>query len=450
MLVQEFMEAFPLCGQRLVMRPYLLGDADVLARWMADPRVTAYFGQSVPNTVEAWRQTITELLVADSALGFLIMVGSSGEAIGIGELSAIDRRQAACELEIALGEPSAWGRGYASEAVDLMLQFAAEHLRMHRVYADVLAQNTSARRMLETARFVREGTLRDSVRWDGRYHDQIIYGKLLGPHEASTNGCPPTGGPRESGVGRHGFEADCVVFDWRDPACAGVYREVRGFPGDCITRAEVDRVLRLVDPPEGAAIVDVGCGVGRHSVELARRGFRAIGLDPMEPFISEAREFARRAGVEVEFYVGGLGDIEGTNAYDLAWLFDLPLGYVSRDELVSALAGLGRSLVPGGRLLLIPQCVSEDHQSRNSWRRDEGTYMLVQDTADPSGLAEEEFVRIDPESATIERFIDRRVLYTLQGVQSLLEESGFLQVALHGTLQAGEKHEIRNIFTARR
>jgi SAM-dependent methyltransferase len=55
------------------------------------------------------------------------------------------------------------------------------------------------------------------------------------------------------------------------------------------TRREVDFVVRALRLPQGARILDVPCGYGRHSAALARRGFRVVGIDLSRAMIAEAR-----------------------------------------------------------------------------------------------------------------------------------------------------------------
>src|SRR5687768_4028043 len=65
---------------------------------------------------------------------------------------------------------------------------------------------------------------------------------------------------------------------------------------------EVEQALALLGPlPAGAAVLDLCCGVGRHSIELARRGFCVTGVDRFEPFLDRARSAAADAGVSVEW-----------------------------------------------------------------------------------------------------------------------------------------------------
>ncbi|UCD17698.1 MAG: class I SAM-dependent methyltransferase [Candidatus Zixiibacteriota bacterium] len=65
------------------------------------------------------------------------------------------------------------------------------------------------------------------------------------------------------------------------------------------TTAEVEFILKELRLPEGAAILDVGCGTGRHTVELARRGYLMTGVDLSEGMLRIAAEKAESARVAI-------------------------------------------------------------------------------------------------------------------------------------------------------
>jgi len=67
------------------------------------------------------------------------------------------------------------------------------------------------------------------------------------------------------------------------------------------TMREVDFLLEELKLPSGAAILDVGCGTGRHSIELAKRGYALTGVDFSEGMLAVAARSASAAGVRVEW-----------------------------------------------------------------------------------------------------------------------------------------------------
>lgn len=67
------------------------------------------------------------------------------------------------------------------------------------------------------------------------------------------------------------------------------------------TRFEVDFMLELFDLPDGARILDMGCGTGRHSIELAQRGYAVTGVDISAGMLAVAHGHALASGVSVDF-----------------------------------------------------------------------------------------------------------------------------------------------------
>ena len=123
------------------------------------------------------------------------------------------------------------------------------------------------------------------------------------------------------------------------------------------TAAEVEFLQEVLDVPAGAAVLDIGCGTGRHAVQLARRGFRVTGLDLSPGMLAEAAAAAAEAGVEVE-----LIEADAT-AFDLGRVFDAAVclcegafTLVGRDDPLehdlSILRNAFRSLRPGAPFVL--------------------------------------------------------------------------------------------------
>lgn len=79
---------------------------------------------------------------------------------------------------VAIGDRADWGRGYGTEAMQLVLRYAFTELDLFRVSLDVLGSNARAIRSYEKCGFVREGEVRQAARYDGQYFSEVAMGIL--------------------------------------------------------------------------------------------------------------------------------------------------------------------------------------------------------------------------------------------------------------------------------
>lgn len=124
------------------------------------------------------------------------------------------------------------------------------------------------------------------------------------------------------------------------------------------TIAEVDFVLEELGIDAGGRVLDVGCGTGRHSVELAKLGYRVTGVDLSTGMLAEARKAACDAGVEVELIHSNAAEYEAKELFDGAICLcegafcllgpdDSPI-----DRDLHILKNIHAALKPGGKFLL--------------------------------------------------------------------------------------------------
>lgn len=120
------------------------------------------------------------------------------------------------------------------------------------------------------------------------------------------------------------------------------------------TGREVDFLLELLQLPPKARILDVGCGPGRHSLELARRGFNPSGIDIAENFIDYATEVAANEHLPAEFRVMDARSLEFESEFDAAICLCEGAFGLAGDEAAhrQILAGVSRALRPGARFVL--------------------------------------------------------------------------------------------------
>ena len=89
----------------------------------------------------------------------------------------------------------------------------------------------------------------------------------------------------------------------------------------------VNLIEALTDPAPGAAILDVGCGRGRHARALAQRGYQVTGVDLSERSIEQARRRAAAEGLAIDFRVQDMREPMGDGDFDGAINLFTAFGY---------------------------------------------------------------------------------------------------------------------------
>jgi len=159
------------------------GDQAVLERLRADPEIDHYMGVD-PGTGLLWRQVF--LGENSGSLADLVIAGS--DEVPIGLISLWDRSipHQAAELSIWVGQGHRNG-GAGTEALRLALRHAFGPIGLHKIYLRVLEYNIRAIRTYQNCGFKIEGTLRDEMRVQGRWHNLIYMGVLAQDFAAIDN-----------------------------------------------------------------------------------------------------------------------------------------------------------------------------------------------------------------------------------------------------------------------
>jgi SAM-dependent methyltransferase len=124
------------------------------------------------------------------------------------------------------------------------------------------------------------------------------------------------------------------------------------------TTAEVDFLLEELELPPGGSVLDVGCGTGRHAVELARRGYAVTGLDLSEEMLARAAARADAAGVKVQWVRANAAQFSLPDKHDAAiCLCEGAFGLLGNaddpiEQPLSILRNICRSLKPQARAVL--------------------------------------------------------------------------------------------------
>lgn len=116
---------------------------------------------------------------------------------------------------------------------------------------------------------------------------------------------------------------------------------------------EIDRLIGLLELTPGQTVCDLCCGVGRHSLELARRGFAVTAVDRTLRYLDRAAAAARDEGLEIEFVQADMRDFCRPASFDVVLNLFTSFGYfdAQRDDR-QVIENAHRSLKPDGRFVL--------------------------------------------------------------------------------------------------
>jgi SAM-dependent methyltransferase len=118
------------------------------------------------------------------------------------------------------------------------------------------------------------------------------------------------------------------------------------------TQAEAEFVIEAMSLAPGAQVLDVGCGYGRHAMELAARGFHVVGLDLSTPLLVRGGEEAHRRGLTINFIRGDMRELDFENQFDAAYSLFSTFGYFDDETNKKTLQNIARALKPNGKVLI--------------------------------------------------------------------------------------------------
>lgn len=204
------------------------------------------------------------------------------------------------------------------------------------------------------------------------------------------------------------------------------------------TAAEIDFVLAQLQLPPGARILDVGCGFGRHSIELARRGYQVMGIDPSAAMVAAAQARAAEAGLNPEFRQADAQDFVTDIPFDGAICLFTTLGQISaagdNSHLVERVYA---ALRPGRRFVVeVPQRRWLAQNLRPADRFDGPVrYTLVTRHFEAAGsTVTEVFDVVSPQDT--QQYVLRYRLYDREDLEALLAAAGFTVLAVYGSYAA--------------
>ncbi|MFC1725755.1 methyltransferase domain-containing protein [candidate division KSB1 bacterium] len=234
-----------------------------------------------------------------------------------------------------------------------------------------------------------------------------------------------------------------VTSDWWRKIFNSLYLKTDGDVVDDqkITKKEVDLFSKILNVSEEDRILDLCCGQGRHSLELARRGFKYMeGLDRSHYLIQRAKGTAKKEYLDVKFREGDARKLPfQTDSFDAVMILGNSFGYfetVSDDFRV--LREVFRVLKPWGKLLIDVadgEFLKDNFQPR-SWEWIDKENFVCRERSlshDKQRIISREVINNVKKGVIADQFYAER-LYTQEGISTLLNDAGFTETNFHGQI----------------
>jgi len=220
------------------------------------------------------------------------------------------------------------------------------------------------------------------------------------------------------------------------------------------TEAQVNFVEKVCSLKKRAKILDLGCGWGRHSIELAKRGYKVTGLEINPSYIKEAKKRASSAEVAIDFVEKDMRKISFKEEFDAIVLLWNSFGYFSDEENENLIKNIYKALKRGGCFLL--EIINRDwivrHFTSKNWQMLDDTCEFVRfeiPAVDRTGvptfiLEERKFI---PEESRVKGKLtyiqgNRRIekttnfrFYSFHEIRAIFESAGFKETQGYGSLE---------------
>lgn len=209
-------------------------------------------------------------------------------------------------------------------------------------------------------------------------------------------------------------------------------------------QVEVDNLIRLLNIQKEDRILDLCCGTGRHSLQLARRGYDVVGVDLTRGYLERATRNAENQDLKLDFVLGDMREYCQPDSYDVVINLFGSFGYFNDPEDDrQVVRNMYASLRSGGRFLIETsgkEIVSREFRERDWWEQAD---MLVVEERKPI----QKWSRIQTHWIVIkgnQRFEQTVTVRCFSAVElsTLLSTGGFTSVQIYGDLE-GNDYDLR-------
>lgn len=159
---------------RIYLRLMTREDTDNIIKWRNRDEVRSQFIYQKLFTKESHEKWIETMVETGKVVQMIIVLCDGDRPIGSVYVRDIDMEHKKAEYGVFIGETDCLGKGYGTEAAELMREYAFEFLGLHKLMLRVYADNERAIKSYKKAGFVKEAYLKDDVFVQGKYRDIVL------------------------------------------------------------------------------------------------------------------------------------------------------------------------------------------------------------------------------------------------------------------------------------
>ena len=167
-----------LIGNLIYLRAMEDGDEEIIAQTENHPDVRETLFYALPTSIDLIQDKWKKLRDDSNSIVFIICCKNPDKPIGITAFHRIDWVSKMAILYIAIADSENRSKGFGSEATKLIIDYAFNTLNLNRIQLHVAIENEKAITVYKKSGFVIEGTLRQAMFRDGKYHDFYVMGLL--------------------------------------------------------------------------------------------------------------------------------------------------------------------------------------------------------------------------------------------------------------------------------
>lgn len=170
-----------LIGERIILRDYRKEDLPYMRKWVNEYEITQYLSNIFlyPHSLHDTESFLNSIIEGRAGFkGFVIAKKDTEEYIGQIDLVKIEWVNRIGTLGIVIGTKENLGKGYGTEAIKLLQDFAFNKLNLHKLELEVRDFNDRATNCYKKCGFIEEGRKRECFFADGKYYDNIQMGIL--------------------------------------------------------------------------------------------------------------------------------------------------------------------------------------------------------------------------------------------------------------------------------